>query len=78
MNIDTIFTNLMNIQIWDIIKVLLDMGLLIYVIFALIVIRQVELMGHVIGIKLTSVLRLVAVFHFFVSVGIFLLALFIL
>jgi len=75
---DALLASLMNIQIWDIVKVLLEIGLLIYVIFSLIVIRQVDLMGHVIGIKLTSVLRLLAVIHFFVSIGIFLLALFIL
>lgn len=78
MSFDEIFTGLLRIQLWDIVKILLEIGLLIYVIFALIVIRQVDLMGHVIGIKLTPILRLLAVVHFFVSIGIFLLALFIL
>lgn len=78
MSLEDLLNTLLRIQVWDIVKVLLETALLIYVIFALITIRQVELMGHVVGITLTPALRLIAVVHFFISVGIFLLALFIL
>lgn len=78
MSFDDLFNILFRIQIWDVVKVILEIALLIYVIFALITIRQVELMGKVVGITLTPALRLVAIVHLFVSVGILVLALLIL
>jgi hypothetical protein len=78
MKADDIFNMLIGIQFWDVVKLLLVVSLIIYVIFSLIVIRQVELMGGVVKLSLTPILRFIAVVHFFISIGIFLLALLIL
>ena len=78
MTIDTILKILFSIQLWDIIKVLLEIGLLIYILFSIIVIRQVDLMGNALGITLTPFLRLFALVNFFAAIGIFVFALLIL
>jgi hypothetical protein len=78
MTIDSLLKILFTIQLWDIIKVLLEIGLLVYIIFSVIVIRQVDLMGNALGITLTPILRILALIEFFVAIGIFVFALLIL
>ena len=78
MTIDTLLKILFSIQLWDIVKVLLEIGLLVYILFSVIVIRQVELMGGALGITLTPALRLLALMQLIVAIGIFVVALLIL
>lgn len=64
--------------IWDIAKLFVLFGLLLYLVFAVVVIREVKLMTRTVTGRLDSVVRVVAWVHFALSVGIFLVALIVL
>ena len=62
-------------SIWGIAKLFVLVGLLLYLAFAVVVIRQVQLMTRTITGELDGKIRVVAWVHFGFAVGIFLLAL---
>jgi len=61
--------------IWAIAKIFVLFGLLLYLVFAVVVIREVKLMTRTVTGRLDSVVQVVAWVHFVLTVGIFLLAL---
>ena len=61
--------------VWGIAKLFVLLGLLLYLAFAVVVIREVKLMTRTVAGKLDSMIHLVAWAHFALSVGLFLLAL---
>jgi len=65
-------------SIWWLIKILFIIGLFLYLAFGLIVIRQVGLMGKTLNSEFNLLLKFTAWVHLIVSLGVFLLALFIL
>jgi len=67
-----------NLSIWLLIKVFFVVGLFLYLAFAVIVIRQVGLMGKTLDGEFNLSLKFVAWVHLIFSLGVFLLALFIL
>jgi len=67
-----------NLSIWWVIKVLFIIGLFLYLAFAVIVIRQVGLMSKTLNGEFSILLKSIAWVHLIISLGVFLLAIFIL
>lgn len=63
---------------WLMLKAFYLLGFLIYLAFALIVIRQVRLMSHAYQTVANPIFTLLAILHFFLAVGAFLFALLVL
>lgn len=61
-----------------VLKVLTLVGLVIYGIFAGVLVRQEQLMAHVLEESFEPMIRLLVVGHLVVSIGVFVLALFLL
>lgn len=59
-------------------KLLFLSGIALYIVFAFMVVRQVQLMTQTITIPFDPILRLIAWVHLFLAIGVFLLALIIL
>ncbi|MDO8451373.1 MAG: hypothetical protein Q7S76_00715 [bacterium] len=59
-------------------KIFVLIGLTVYVIFAAIMVRQEQLMAHVLEEAFEPVLRILAVIHFLLALGILVLAFFLL
>lgn len=55
-------------------KVVTLLILAIYTIFALMITRQVKLMGHALASSVSSVVRVVAFFHLILAIGLLILA----
>ena len=72
---DQIINVISNINIWAIGKVFVLIGLVVYAIFAFVVVRQVKLMTEVVSGILTQSLRTVSWIFFLFSVSVFFLAL---
>ena len=60
---DSVVNLIFNLQIWDILKVLLVVGLIVYLVFSLVIIRQVDLMTGVLSGKLNPGIRIAAYIH---------------
>ncbi len=60
------------------VKALIVFGLGLYIIFAFVILRQEQLMSHVLEEAFEPVLRLISVFHFIASIAVFLMAIFLL
>ncbi len=69
---------LVNIAIWPIVKILVLFGLILYLIFALVVVRQVQLMTKTIQMNFEIPVKFLAVGHLLFAVAVFILALIIL
>ncbi|PIY65141.1 hypothetical protein COY91_03685 [Candidatus Shapirobacteria bacterium CG_4_10_14_0_8_um_filter_39_15] len=68
----------LNAQIWLVVKLFVILALLIYLIFAIVIIRQVDLMTKAINFSLDGILKIIAVIHFVGAIVIFLVALIVL
>jgi hypothetical protein len=66
---------ILHINIWEVAKVFVLVGLAVYVVFAFIVVRQVKLMTDVVSGILTGSLRFVSWVLFLFSIFIFLFVL---
>lgn len=60
---------------WGVLKLLIVFGILMYVVFSLVMIRQAQLMVKTLNGQLDLPVIVVAVVHFVVAVGVFVLAL---
>jgi len=67
-----------SLSIWLPIKILFIIGLFLYFAFAVIIVRQVGLMGKTLDGEFNLPLKFFALVHLIISLGVFLLALFIL
>ncbi len=63
---------------WIVVKILFLIGIAVYVIFALTVWRQTQLMDRVLKINIVPSFKTLALIYFLIAVGYFLLALLIL
>ena len=72
---EEIISAISNINIWGLGKVFVLIGLVVYAIFAFVVVRQVKLMTEVVSGILTQSLRTVSWIFFLFSVSVFFLAL---
>jgi len=66
---------LVNIAIWPIVKIMVLFGLSLYLIFALVVVRQVQLMTKTIQMNFETPVKFLAVGHLLFAVAVFLFAL---
>ncbi|PIU03499.1 hypothetical protein COT44_03575 [Candidatus Shapirobacteria bacterium CG08_land_8_20_14_0_20_39_18] len=78
MNSNDFLTMFLNAQIWLVVKLFVILALLIYLIFAIVIIRQVDLMTKAINFSLDGILKIIAVIHFVGAIVIFLVALIVL
>ncbi|PIS14687.1 hypothetical protein COT64_01250 [Candidatus Shapirobacteria bacterium CG09_land_8_20_14_0_10_39_12] len=72
---DAFIKSILNINVWEVGKIFVLMGLAVYIVFAFIVVRQVKLMTEVVFGILTNLLRLVSWTFFLFSISVFILAL---
>jgi len=61
-----------EVPVWGVAKLIILVGLLFYLVFAVVVIRQVQLMTKTIAGELDRTIRIVSWIHFALSVGVFL------
>lgn len=66
---------LLGISVWLAVKIFILLFLAIYIVFALVVIRQIKLMLQTLDIGLNLIIRFIGWAHFLFAVGIFLIAL---
>jgi len=71
-------TTLFNFNIWPLVKVFVLFGFGLYIIFALVVVRQVQLMTKTIQMNFEIPVKMLAIGHFLFAVAVFLFALIIL
>jgi len=69
---------ILNFAVWDLTKIGLLVFLGLYLIFALLVVRQVQLLTSVLGTNFSPLFKTVAMLHVLLAVGVFLFALVIL
>jgi len=73
--LDQIIQILSRIQFWDIVKVLVSFALLLYVLVALVVFKQVQMMADVLDGQMNPAIKSVALFHLLGAILVFLIAL---
>jgi len=61
-----------------VVKVLFLIGIFLYSVFAAVLVRQEQLMAHVLEESFEPMLRLLVVGHLVISVGVFIMAIFLL
>jgi hypothetical protein len=66
---------ILGISVWLIVKIFFLVGLGIYLIFALVVLRQVNIMTDTLDVGFELPVKLLAIAHFIMAIGIFLFAL---
>ena len=69
---------ILNISILEIVRVMFLFAIGLYVLFSIIIVRQVQLMTDTLNVGLEAPVRVLAVIHLVVSLGVFVLALVIL
>lgn len=69
---------IMKISPWSVVKIFILILLLLYVIFAAVLYRQVNLMNQILEAKFSPLLRLIALIHLLAIITILLIALVIL
>lgn len=78
MNISLLFKIFSSISPWLIVKIFALIWLGFYIIFAGIIVRQIELMNKILEAKFSPIIRLIALIHLGLTISLFLLALVIL
>lgn len=66
---------ILTIQVWDIAKLLVSFALLLYIIFAFVVVRQVDLMARTLVVPIDLPIKIVAWIHLGLAIFVLLLAL---
>ena len=69
---------IIGISVWAIVKVFFLIALGLYILFSLIVIRQIQLMTDTLEVGFEAPIRLVGLIHLVVAISVFVLALLIL
>jgi len=67
-----------ELSFWPIFKVLIMIGLLVYIAFAIVMVKQVNLMNKTLELELEKFVKYLSIGHLVFAVGIFLLSLLIL
>lgn len=68
----------LGVSIWFIVKIFVLFALLVYIIFSVVVVRQVNLMTETLKVGLETPLRIIALTHLILAILVFLFALIIL
>ncbi len=66
---------ILNFAVWDLTKAVLLVFLGLYLIFSLLVVRQIRLLNSVLGTNFSPLFKTVALFHVVLAVGVLLFAL---
>ena len=66
---------ILNFAVWDLTKVVLLVFLGLYLIFSLLVVRQIRLLNSVLGTNFSPLFKTVALLHVVLAVGVFAFAL---
>lgn len=69
---------LIGITIWDLLKIFVIIGLLFYIVFAVVVVRQVQLMIDTIELGFDAPLRFLSIMHLLSAIVVLIFALIIL
>ena len=67
-----------NLSVWPILKIMFMIGLLVYIVFAVVMVRQVSLMTKTLELGHENFIKYMSIGHLVFAIGIFLLALIIL
>lgn len=78
MNFEQLLITAVGLWPWGVVKLFSLVLLLFYIIFSAIAFRQIDLMSRMVEAQVTPVLRLIGLVNLGASLGLFLLALFIL
>jgi uncharacterized protein with PQ loop repeat len=76
--IEILFQNLLNLDVWGVVKLLLIFALSIYLVFAFMVIREVDAMLETLKGVFNLPIKLVAWLHFLFSILVLILAIIVL
>ncbi|MFZ5365851.1 MAG: DUF5657 family protein [Patescibacteria group bacterium] len=76
--IDNLISFILSVSIWSVAKILVCFAILIYVVFAIVVVRQVSLMTETLNGQLELPLKVISTIHLLGAILVFLLALIIL
>lgn len=68
---DQILSILLGLNIWQVVKGFLLLGILLYLVFAVVIIRQINLMFDALEVELEWVIKFVAWLHLFLVIGMF-------
>ena len=68
----------LDVSIWFIVKIFVLFALLVYIIFSVVVVRQVNLMTETLKVGLETPLKIIALTHLILAILVFLFALIIL
>jgi hypothetical protein len=69
---------ILNFAVWDLARGVLLLFLVLYLIFALLVVRQINLLNSVVGTHFSPLFRMVALLHVLLAVGVLVFALMVL
>jgi hypothetical protein len=78
LNPEQIIQFLLQIQFWDVVKALVCFALFIYVLIALVVVKQVNMMAEVINGQMNPLIKIVAMIHFAGAILVLLIAIMVL
>jgi len=78
LNPEQIIQFLLKIQFWDVVKALVCFALFIYVLIALVVVKQVNMMAEVINGQMNPLIKIVAMIHFLGAILVLLIAIMVL
>jgi len=68
----------LGVQAWSLVEIFVLVGLTVYIIFAIVVVRQVNHMTNTLEVGFETPVRLAAWMHLFFAIGTFAVSLFIL
>ena len=66
---------IIDVSVWVVAKVFVLIALLIYIVFSLVIVRQVNLMTETLEVGFEAPLKLAAIVHVVLAIGVFTLAL---
>lgn len=66
---------ILGISVWLIVKIFFLIGLLVYIIFAFVVLKQVNIMADTLDVGFEIPVKLLSIAHFLFAIGILLFAL---
>jgi hypothetical protein len=72
--IEQFFDQLLNIQVWSVVKVFILLALALYIVFAVVVIRQVKLMNRTLKGVFNLPISLIAWLHLGLALFVFVLS----
>ena len=76
--IDQLLSFIMQINIWDVAKIMVLFALTVYIVLAFLIMREVDLMSKTVKTNFNFILKIIGLGHFVFSLVVFYLALVIL